>query len=99
MSIDRASGVDLSNRGESQVVLLVRPDADAGAVLGVQLQETALARSSTLATSSDPFRVCGAVTASIGDQVQVKESVLHGSVGDKPLCIGNAYRSYSYRFF
>lgn len=68
-------------------------------MLDVKLQEAALARSSTLATSSDPFRVCGAVTPSIGDQVQVKESVLHGSVRDKALCIGNAYRSYSYRLF
>lgn len=67
---------------------------EAGSVLGVELHETSLSRTSSVTTSTGTFQVSGAVTAAIGDGARFKQAA--DSFG-KSLCIGNAYKAHCYR--
>lgn len=67
---------------------------EAGRVLGVELHETSLSRTSSVTTSTGTFQVSGAVTAAIGDGARFKQAA--DSIG-KSLCIGNAFKAHCYR--
>lgn len=69
---------------------------DAGSVVSVQLHDTALSTSTSVATSQGTFQVRGAVTAAPGDVARIKKAVDYGTVEKTSLCIESQFKSACY---